>query len=167
MAPPTAIPPRIRDRTNTEKSPVVAESSAETVNSNAVSIRTFFRPKASLKKPASAFPPSAPQPRQLTAQPSFRSPLVPASVKYFLMNGTAPEITVASKPKRNPPTATISATDTVYNLPSFIMRIIPLVPWRLPVVQFLSGGRNRRIAGYRRDGFSIGIHGKDIIEIIS
>src|SRR5271157_1713204 len=121
MVPPTAIPPRIRDRTNTEKFPVVAESSAETVNNNAVSIRTFFRPKASLKKPASAFPPSAPQPRQLTAQPSFRSPLVPVSAKYFLMNGTAPEITVASNPKRNPPIATISATDTVYNLPCFIM----------------------------------------------
>ena len=128
MAPPTAIPPRIRETTKMEKLSVVAESKAEKVKNNAVSIKTFFRPKASLKKPARAFPPKAPQPKQLTAQPSFRSPLVPVSPKYFLMNGTAPEITVASNPRRKPPTATIKAMETVKSLPFFITQAIQPFP---------------------------------------
>ena len=100
----------------------MADISADAVKSIAVSISIFFRPNASLKKPASAFPPSAPQPRQLTARPSFQSPPLPLKTKYFLMNGTAPEITVASKPSKKPPTATISATETVYSLGLFISR---------------------------------------------
>src|ERR1035437_5594967 len=113
MAPPTAIPPRTREKTKTAKLVVSADRRAEHVKKTAVAIRTFFRPKRSLKKPATAVPPSAPQPRQLTAKPSNQSPRSPVSLKYFWMKGTAPEITVASKPQTKPPSATTSATSTV------------------------------------------------------
>ena len=116
IAIPTATPAMMREMTKMVKFVVNADSSAEPAKSSAVTISTFFRPNRSLKKPATALPPNAPQPRQLTAQPNFKSPLVPVRSKYFLMNGTAPEMTVASKPSRKPPIATVSATATMYLL---------------------------------------------------
>ena len=52
MAPPTAMPPRTREKTKTAKLVVSADKRAEQVKKTAVVIRTFFRPKRSLKKPA-------------------------------------------------------------------------------------------------------------------
>ena len=103
----------MRETTKAVKFVARADSRAEAANKSAVASNTFFRPKRSLKNPATAFPPKAPQPRQLTAQPSFKSPLTPPRLKYFLMNGTVPEMTVASKPSRKPPMATVSATSTM------------------------------------------------------
>src|ERR1039457_6618207 len=68
MAPPTAKPPKIRAMINKVKFVVSAESRAEPVKNTAVVIKTFFRPKRSLKNPATAVPPRTPQPRETTPQ---------------------------------------------------------------------------------------------------
>src|SRR6266436_4117398 len=73
IAAPTPRPPQIRAATNTVKLVDNAAVKEDARNNTAVSSSTVRRPKRSLKLPAARFPAIAPQPRQLTAQPSLRS----------------------------------------------------------------------------------------------
>src|SRR5512133_745021 len=116
---PTATPAMIRELTKTVKSVATADITADPPNKRPVKMSTFLRPNRSPRNPATALPAKAPHPRQLTAQPSFRSPEVPVRLKYDLIKGTTPEITVASKPSRKPPIATVRATAATYKLLDF------------------------------------------------
>src|SRR5918995_1499640 len=116
IAAPTASPPTIRAATKVAKVVASDASSADTTNSTAAHNSTFLRPSRSLSTPANALPTRAPQPRLLTAQPSLRSPPALLSAKYSRMNGTTPEITVASKPSNRPPIAAVRATNPTLSL---------------------------------------------------
>src|SRR6185437_6411356 len=109
IAAPTASPPRMRARMNVTYECANAARSEEPRKSIAVSSSTDRRPYRSLSTPVQRLPAIAPQPRLLTAHPSARLPEAPPSPKYSRMNGTTPEITVASKPSRKPPRAATSA----------------------------------------------------------
>src|SRR5450755_4480760 len=115
IAAPTPRPPQIRAATNTAKRVESAAVKEEARNNTAVSKSTLLRPKRSLKNPAAKLPAIAPQPRQLTAQPSLRLPPEPCRPKYSRMKGTAPEMTVASNPTRKPPSATVAAMRKILN----------------------------------------------------
>src|ERR1700676_2366041 len=81
IAAPTARPPQIRAATNTAKRVDNAAVREDARNNTAVSSSTLLRPKRSLNLPAARFPAIAPQPRQLTAQPSLRPPAEPPRPK--------------------------------------------------------------------------------------
>src|ERR1044072_8654452 len=104
-------------RAPTNAASVVASdaSSADSTNSAAAHSSTFLRPSRSLNTPAQALPTSAPQPSELPAQPSRRSPLAPRKSKYSRMKGATPEITVASNPSSRPPIAAVSATKPTFS----------------------------------------------------
>src|SRR5580658_3022238 len=115
IAAPTPRPPHSRATTNSAKRVENAAAKEDARNNTAVSSSTLLRPKRSLKDPAAKLPAIAPQPRQLTAQPSLRLPAEPWRPKYSRMKGTAPEMTVASNPTRKPPSATVAAMRTILN----------------------------------------------------
>src|SRR5258708_1351727 len=93
---PTPRPPQIRAATNTAKRVENAAVKEDARNNTAVSSNTLLRPKRSLKLPAARFPAIAPQPRQLTAQPSLKLPAAPPRPQYARTNVTSPQITPAS-----------------------------------------------------------------------
>src|SRR5579863_2655694 len=115
IAAPTPRPPQMRAATNSAKRVENAAAKEEARNNTAVSSSTLLRPKRSLRGPAARLPAIAPQPRQLTAQPSLRLPAEPWRPKYSRMKGTAPDMTVASNPTRKPPSATVAAMRTILN----------------------------------------------------
>src|ERR1700729_1142863 len=98
IAAPTPRPPHMRAATNTAKRVENAAAREDARNNTAVSSSTLLRPKRSLKAPAAKLPAIAPQPRQLTAQPSLRLPAEPGRPKYSRMQGTGP-IDVAPAPR--------------------------------------------------------------------
>jgi len=91
-AAPTPIPPMMRKMT---KMPIVGGTAvpmAEIRNMTAPRIRTFFRPKRSLRAPAAPAPRAQPSRAQPVAQPSQLA----SSVKWALSGPIAPLITPVS-----------------------------------------------------------------------
>ncbi len=108
-AAPTPRPPIRREITSVAKFGANADIRAETANSTAASRSTGRRPSRSLKGPEHIIANEAVSVSEATAQPSS----IWLRENSGLMKETTPEITEASKPIRNPPSATISAVLTM------------------------------------------------------
>src|ERR1700693_5310822 len=115
IAAPTPRPPHIRAATNSAKRVENAAAKEDARNNTAVSSSTLLRPKRSLKDPAAKLPAIAPQPRQLTAQPSLRLPAEACRPENSRMKGAAAGIAVAANADKKPPSATVAAMRTIFN----------------------------------------------------
>ena len=108
-AAPTPKPPSMRAATRTAKLGATAQTSAEIVNRTAAILSTGRRPSRSLSGPETIMASVAVRVSDATDQPSS----ILDRLNSGSMNPTTPEMTDASKPIRNPPSATISAVLTV------------------------------------------------------
>ena len=116
-AAPTPRPPSIRADTNQKKFGASADAIAEMPNSSAATLSTGRRPTRSLNGPDTIIANVAVSAREDTDHPSW----ILVSENSVSINPTTPEITDASKPIRNPPSATMSATVTMYRIDDCIM----------------------------------------------
>ena len=108
-AAPTPSPPTILAITNNRKFGAAADATADKPNNTAAIFSTGRRPIRSLSGPASIIASVAVSARDDTDQPTW----ILVSSNSTSIKPTTPEITDASNPIKNPPSATISATITV------------------------------------------------------
>jgi hypothetical protein len=104
-AAPTPSPPSMRARTSHVKLGATAERIAETANNSAAILNTGRRPMRSLRGPDNIIANVAVSDSDDTDHPSW----IFVSENSTSIKPTTPEITDASKPMRNPPSATNSA----------------------------------------------------------
>jgi hypothetical protein len=109
-AAPTPSPPNIRATTSHRKLGASAEAIADIANRMAAILSTGRRPMRSLRGPDNIIASVAVSANDDTDQPTW----ILVSENSTSMKPTTPEITDASKPIRNPPSATNSATVAVY-----------------------------------------------------